>query len=308
VGSVLFKRSDLQIEKQLELYESEWQSVKRKARRTIFAHRRMNPADVLPEWNKTRAALGGEQEVERFVARVAERLGAPLAIGKGYCRLPVKHLPAPLRERLAAIDVDENTRFSFAQPPAERAIHVHRVHPLVATLAEYTAEQTLGTWGEPVGARATAIRTKQVEVRTVLYLLRLRCQIVVESWVSGSRYGRVRSLLAEECVGVEMVGDGDYNMLSAEETLACFECQPHENLHPGQKQQLIQRAIDDAATDRILQIFERVAHDRANAVAKDHKRVRDASRLRRLRYRVRPSLPADILGVYVFLPVPRGFS
>jgi len=142
----------------------------------------------------------------------------------------------------------------------------------------------------------------------VLYLLRLRCQIVVEAWVSGSRYGRVRSLLAEECVGVEMVGDGDYNMLSAEETLACFERQPHENLHPGQKQQLIQRAIDDAATDRILQIFERVAHDRANAVAKDHKRVRDASRLKRLRYRVRPSLPADILGVYVFLPVPRGFS
>ena len=46
---------------QLELFEAQWRSAaeKAKANRTIFAQRRLKPEDVLPEWHKSLAAIGG---------------------------------------------------------------------------------------------------------------------------------------------------------------------------------------------------------------------------------------------------------
>ena len=49
--------------------ETSWESAHEKARvsRTIFAQRRLRPDDVLPEWHKAVAVLGGEEDVRRFV-------------------------------------------------------------------------------------------------------------------------------------------------------------------------------------------------------------------------------------------------
>src|SRR5690606_1282453 len=60
--------------------ETAWQSAHDKAakNRTLFAQRRLKPEDVLPEWQRTLAILGGEEDVERFMRRAAEQLGAPL--------------------------------------------------------------------------------------------------------------------------------------------------------------------------------------------------------------------------------------
>ena len=65
------------VERQLE---TSWESAHEKARasRTIFAQRRLRPDDVLPEWHKAVAVLGGEDDVRRFVRIAAERLKAPL--------------------------------------------------------------------------------------------------------------------------------------------------------------------------------------------------------------------------------------
>ena len=60
--------------------ETAWQSARDKAskNRTLFAQRRLKPEDVLPEWQKTLAVLGGEADVIRFISRAASKLGAPL--------------------------------------------------------------------------------------------------------------------------------------------------------------------------------------------------------------------------------------
>ena len=55
-----------------EEIETAWQSAREKAakNRSIFAQRRLKPDDVLPEWRKSAAVLGGEDDVERPHDRV----------------------------------------------------------------------------------------------------------------------------------------------------------------------------------------------------------------------------------------------
>ena len=46
--------------------ETAWQSAREKAakNRSIFAQRRLKPEDVLPEWRKSAAVLGGHDDVQ----------------------------------------------------------------------------------------------------------------------------------------------------------------------------------------------------------------------------------------------------
>ena len=60
--------------------DTRWQDAAEKAKRnrTVFAQRRLKPEDVLPEWRKSLAALGGKEDVQRFTGRALARLGGAL--------------------------------------------------------------------------------------------------------------------------------------------------------------------------------------------------------------------------------------
>ncbi len=271
-----------------------------KESRTVFAQRRLRPDEVLPEWRKAVEVLGGAGDVARFVRLAAERLGAPLAVENGCGVLPLAHLPKPLRDRLAAAGLGDSPRLSFEPMAPAGAEHVHRAHPLVATLADYVAERGLDADQPAVGARCSALFTSGVSVRTVLYLLRLRSQIEVEKRGENGRFALHRSLLAEECVGLALAGR-DAAVVPETDALALLSLEPGRNMAPGHKSRLIREALD--ALPALVDRFERTARERAAALLADHRRIRDASGARGLRYGVTPALPADILGVYVFLPM-----
>ena len=57
-----------------------WRDAAEKAKRsrTVFAQRRLKPEEVLPEWHKTLAAIGGREDVQRFTERALARLGSGL--------------------------------------------------------------------------------------------------------------------------------------------------------------------------------------------------------------------------------------
>ena len=71
------------------------------------------------------------------------------------------------------------------------------------------------------------------------------------------------------------------------------------NLHPATISAEIAKAITLLKTHR--QTLEELAHQRAEALLQDHRRVREAARDHGL-YSVTPSLPVDVIGVYVLLP------
>ena len=280
--------------------EEVWQVARNRSSRTIFAQRKLAPEDVLPEWSKANLVFGDAEDVKRFVRRSTERLDVRLDIQHGYCRLPVGHLPKPLRDRLSAIGLTDSTKITFNQPAPAGTSHIHRTHPLVATLADHVAEQALDTGKPAVGARCGASFTKGVDIRTVLYLLRIRNHIRVERRGKDRQYALLRSLLAEECLGVAVRDGGSPEVLTDKDERSLLMLEPARNMPDGQKTHFIRRAIEtlpNMETD-----FRNIARERADQLLQDHRRIREASDSRGLRYRVEPAWPIDIIGVYVLMP------
>ncbi len=280
--------------------ENAWQTAIHKMTRTVFAQGRLTPDDVLPEWRKAVSVLGGSDDVARFVRLSTERLGAALDARNGYFRLPVAHLPKPLQDRLDAIGFTASAKLSFKQPAPAGATYIHRAHPLVATLADFVAEQALDIEATDIAARTGAIFTSGVGTRTVLYLLRLRSQLLVEQRGMDGRYAPLKSLLAEECLGIA-VREGTGELLTEDDALSLMSLEPDRNMPDGQKTHLIRQAM--SALPDLEDTFTRVAQEQAGLLLADHRRIRQASDAKGLRYDVVPALPVDKIGVYVFMPM-----
>lgn len=276
-----------------------WQSAKEKAKqnRSIFAQRRLKPEDVLPEWRKSAAALGGELEVERFVSRAATQLGAPLQPVKQHFKLLAEHLPLSVRERLAAEGFVGTLRIDFHQPPAQGAAFVHRTHPLVAVLADTLLEQALDdvptSTNDAQVARAGVAFVAQVLLKTTVLLLRIRHQLTVTHGAS------TRLLMCEEAVAVAASGSEPFTELLPDQTRSLLGAEATRNLPAPLRDRQLQSALDVLPSWQPQ--LEAIAKSRAQALLVDHRRVREAADSRGS-YQVTASLPVDVMGLYVLLP------
>lgn len=284
--------------------ETAWTSAREKAarNRTLFAQRRLKPEDVLPEWQKTLAVLGGEADVERFVKRAAVQLGVPLEPttqgGAGHWKLNAASMPAGIRERLEREGLVGSLHVAFHQPPAPRAQFVHRTHPLVSALADYLLETALedgqaAESGAEAIARVGAIFTHAVASRTTVLLIRLRHQLTV------THRGKTRMLLCEETQAIGLPADDAANLLEDAAARELMAAEPARNMPPPLRNQYIQRALDHLPS--WMPMLETRARTRAQLLLEDHRRVRTASDARG-EYRVTPSLPVDVIGVFVLIP------
>lgn len=281
--------------------ESAWANAREKAarNRSIFAQRRLKPEDVLPEWRKSTAVLGGEDDVARFVNRAASRLGAPLEPWRAHFKLHVDHLPGSVRERLAADDVSGTQRIDFRQPPAPGSAFVHRTHPLVTVLADTLLEEALDTDSGADGdetevvARAGAAFVGAVSARTVILLLRLRHQLAV------TRGDDVRLMLCEETAAVAVAGSSPPRLLAAEEARALLGAEAVRNMPAPIRDRHLQHALDSLSGWQPA--LDAIARERAEALLQDHRRVREAADARGS-YQVSPTLPVDVIGLYVLVP------
>ena len=148
--------------RQLELFESHWEDAKAKAKRnrTVFAQRRIKPDEVLPEWHKSLAAVGGRDDVQRFASRALARLGSGLEPRERGFKVPTAPLPAEVRELLETEGIAGTVAIDFAYPSAPGCRPVQRSHPLIAVLAETLLMRTLSvdnndaSTSDPLGPRA----------------------------------------------------------------------------------------------------------------------------------------------------------
>ena len=303
---LLRKGAPLNAQSQLDLFgepakeiDLAWQSAKEKAKqnRSIFAQRRLKPEDVLPEWRKSAAVLGGEADVERFVSRAAAQLGAPLQSVKQHFKLLTEHLPGTVQERLAAEGLSGTLRIDFHQPAAQGATFIHRTHPLVAVLADTLLEQALDATPSSddaaAVARAGAAFVGAVSLKTTVLLLRIRHQLTVTHGTS------TRLLMCEEAVAVAAAGSDAFAELTPEQTRQLLGAEATRNMPAPLRDRQLQSALD-ALPDWQPQ-FEAIAKARAQALLADHRRVREAAEGRGS-YQVTASLPVDVMGLYVLLP------
>ncbi len=268
---------------------------KEKQSRTRFAQRALAPEAVVPEWEASRAALGGETETRRFVTRALRRLGAPLEPRGTHFVAPLAAVDSRVRERLAAEGLIGDLRLSFDPKPG-RAAFIHRAHPLTAILAETLFERALA--GGPVDPanleRCGAWTSAEVGTMTTIALVRLRHRLT-------SRWrGAERTLLVEEPGALAWRGAiSGPAALTGKEALALLDAAPGSNLTPA----VIARQLEGARTriqtaDAELAAF---AAARAAELAVDHDRLRKAADAGGTT-EVTAVTPLDIIGLYVLLP------
>lgn len=282
-----------------EEIETAWQSAREKAakNRSIFAQRRLKPEEVLPEWRKSAAALGGEEDVQRFVSRAATKLGAALEAYRQHYKIHLDHLPASVRERMAVDGLTGSFRIDFHQPAAQGAHFIHRTHPLVVVLADTLLERALDS--EPDAsdadavARAGAAFVGNVSLKTTVLLLRLRHQLTV------ARETNTRLMLCEETLAVAVAGNTVPDVLSPEQTRALLGAEAVRNMPPPVRDLHIKQALQ-SLPDWQSQL-EAIAQERAQLLLQDHRRVRDAAEAKGS-YDVKASLPVDVMGIYVLVP------
>jgi hypothetical protein len=277
-----------------------WTDAKERAKqsRTIFAQRRLRPDDVLPEWRKTLAAVGGRDDVRRFTDRALARLGSGLEpYRKGGFKAPLAALPEDVRERLDVEGFAGSVSIDFDWPPAERCLPVQRSHPIVAVLAESLLERTLGavpgTADPGVLGRVGCWVSDTVKARTTVAILRLRHRLVAQ------KGRRTSILLVEEAGAVAWGGASGDIVAEGEEALRLLSLPPAGDPPPHVRERNVAQALtllDSRSTD-----LDALAQRRADTLLADHERVRESSKGRGS-YEVHALLPPDIIGLYVLLP------
>lgn len=292
--------------KQLDIFEAEWNNVeeKAKANRTIFAQRRLKPEDVLPEWHKSLAAIGGQDDVRRFTDRALARLGSGLEpMPRGF-KAPTAPLPEELKERLESEGLTGALRIDFRYPAPPPCRSVLRSHPLVAVLAETLLERSLAgdlaEAGDPsVLGRVGCWVSADVRARTTFAIVRLSHQLL-------TRRGRSENtLLVEEATGIAWVGQSG-EQLTGSEALALLASPAAADVPSHVREREVTRALAWLAEQESQ--LEQFAAERANALLDDHLRVRAASfrdeksdtRERSARVEALPR--PDLIGVFVLLP------
>ena len=269
-----------------------------KRNRTLFAQMRIRPDEVLVEWTKALAAIGGATEVRRFVDRALARLGAELETLKKGFKAPLAALPEDVRERLDAEGLRGAVSLAFSYPAPARCRYIHRSHPLVAVLAESLLERTLAadpaeTTSDPaVLGRVGVWDSPAVRARTTIALLRLRHQLVVQT------AGRATTLFVEEASAIAWVG-ADAAVVTGNEAAALLVTPPAGEPAAAARDRAIGRSLEFLAQRRPE--LDAFAVERAKALLADHRGVRDAAEAAG-RYTVKAILPPDVIGLFTLLP------
>ena len=295
-------RSDATEGDQLELFERQWEDTREKAKtsRTVFAQRRIQPDEVLPEWHKSLAAIGGRDDVQRFASRALARLGSGLEAGRRGFRVPTVSLPDAVRARLATENIVHTLAIDFSYPAAPGCRPVQRSHPLIAVLADTLLGQTLVEDASDASADDPAVLgrvgcwiSETVQSRTTVALLRLRHQLL------SRRRHRESTLMVEEAAALAWVASGAEEPISGSDALALLELPPVGDPPRHVREREAGRALallQDRASD-----LEAFTAARASALLDDHLRVREASRA--TGSTSVQALPGpDVIGVYVLLP------
>jgi len=278
-------------------------SEREKRSRTLFAQETIKVDEVARELHAVQAAIGSGVDVADFTRRTLAVFGAQTT-GTDPLDTNLIEASSALKDVLAQSSGFDLTnpkfRFRFNQPVQEDEHYLQRTHPFVETLANHVLETALDPLSGdavryPAARRCGAIRTKTVDKRTSLLLVRFRYHIIQ------TQNNVERPLLAEDCRLLAFSGSPQSAVwLEENEAEKLLLAQPDGNIAADQAAEFVGRVID--GFELLRSHLDQAAMQRGEELLEAHQRVRLATRTRNVRYRVEPQLPPDILGIYIFLP------
>jgi superfamily II DNA or RNA helicase len=284
---------------QKDQFFSQWEAAaerEKRSRNTMFSQERIKVEDVVQELQAIRSAIGSSVDVAAFTEAAFRVHQAVIS------ETPTKALAFDLSETPQALKDAIGGRkvfqARFELPVQDGQLYLNRTHPIVEGLATHVMDTALDAITDSVARRCGVIRTEKVERRTTLLLTRFRFHIIAKQG------DEEHPLLAEDCQVLAFTGSPDKAAwLEPDQAEALLDATPDANITADQATGFLQKVIDQFGS--LSPHLEAVAQQRGNDLLEAHRRVRSASKLKGVRYRVEPQLPPDILGIYMFLPVPR---
>lgn len=270
-----------------------------KRSRTLFAQNQLLKAvntEVRTELDDVRRALGGEADVRRFTNLSLRMLGAVVS-GDDPVDVDLRETSRALKD---AVGREDRLQAVYSGKPHKGAVHLTRTHPVVEGLAAHVVETALDPALQGPGRRCGVVRTAAVDRRTTVLLLRMRFHIVNEG-----RDGQRSPLLAEDLALLGFRGPPDRaEWLEPGEAEALLHAEADANIGAGQAQNAISRLLDrfEVLKPRLKQ----VADEHGAALLDAHRRVRKATKPGVRALKVDVHHPADVLGVYVYMPARVG--
>lgn len=282
--------------KREELHSS-WDHVaeREKRSRSMFAQETLKPAEVAKELQEIRSAVGSGADVKRFVTDALRLFGAVVR-DNGVTTIDLAGVPKVVKD---AIGLDGKVRVTFDPQTEEGVRYLPRTSPEVEGLATYVLDGALDPLVDSATKRCGAIRTDAVHQRTTLLLLRFRFDLT-------TRAGEAEhAQLAEDAAILPFEGAPESPVwLDQERSEALLAAEPNDNVPSGQSTDLIGKVV--SAFGVLRPRLDQAAQARAAELLASHERVRKAARITGKRYAVEPKLPADVLGIYMFLPQSKG--
>ena len=247
--------------------------------------------EVALELKDAREAVGNAQDVESFLREALKACGAVVTKEGQGLAVNAREAARGLVDRLPTSEL----RVAFSYPPPKGVTYVGRTHPIVEAVASHVVDGAMDLLVDGPARRCGAIRTRAVNIRTTLLLVRHRFEITER------RRDSVRAEIAEECRSLAFRGAPEQAAwLDDAGAKALLDLSPDANIAPEQATEFVRKVVGslESLTDHLVAD----AQARAARLLESHQRVRAAARIVGQACTVEAHLPVDILGIYVLLP------
>jgi len=276
--------------------------------RTKFAQRAIKPEEVYRELKVVDNVLGDPESVKSFVLEACSRLGISIKPYKIKEVFVIDRSQSIIPERLSkTIPETKNGRWfiSFESPTPEGAEYLGRNHPFVSTLASYIFEEAMELRDRATATRCGVIRTKAVNLLTILLLLRVRYLVDQPN---------AKQLLAEEVkvLAYRRTPTESILLSDTEAMNLLITAKPDANVPIAEKRELVrielERLKDWQQKDTwnnpsgLLSEIKNKIQDRAKELEESHKRIRKTLELYIRGFRMTPQFPPDLIGMLILQP------
>jgi len=276
--------------------QEDWDNAaaREKRSRTMYAQEAIQARveEVRRELEAVRESIGIAKEVEDFTCAAFSEYRATVEKKANYTIFNLSEAPLGLREICGN---SKTFRARFELPVDDGILYLTRTHPIVEGLASYTLNAALDGDENAIAKRCGVIYTDKVSRRTALLLLRYRYHIIMRE------REKERQLLAEDSQIVGFAGaPAEAEWIDSSRVEEILDAAPTRNIDRERASYFIQKVLD-GIVDLSLHL-ERFTMERGEQLLDAHRRVRSAARWSGVDYDIRPELPPDILGIYVYLP------
>ena len=289
-----------EVESVEENLDKPWQDAADKAKmnRTIFAQRSIHPDEVMKILSDEKDILGTDEDTERFVISAMSTVTGNEIHPNNEHKYILDFnniLDDSLKNDAEDRELKGQLKASFRFPAPPEYTYIHRSHPLVQMLSSYAFEFVLSDYKDKkysLGVRCSAIETSAVEELTYLYLLRIRLQI------SSDKNSVVKSSMAEETLLLKL-SDNGLEVLEHDDIKRLLSAKPEANLSPGYVHSVLSDGLGEYR--KHPDDISRIVEERRQKLLDDTRKTREAA-VASGRIDVRPCMPADLLGIYAFIP------